>query len=215
METKLTSLAKEYKKTKSDKVLNDIFKELEEPLRKKANFVYYSQRFVKSKFSTNDININTKKREFKNKVKTFKLKDVRGIEIEDIQQELYLQVLLLLKNYNTKSPFDNYLFGTLKKWRPSFLRENNFIKDLDTIREDKLFNEDDCGGINILGKSEESAIEILDFFEPLTDEEEKYIQLKIKNPNLKKSEIEKRLGITPTNLNKLIKNIKNKTLREE
>ena len=210
----LNELAKEYKQTKSQVILNNIFKLLYKALKDKASYVFYKQNFFKEKRTTEIFNRKTKRFEKKEEIITIKLYNTKKIELEDIEQELKLKVMELLTNFDVKKPFENYLFSTLKNWRPSYVQEVNFMKGLDTINESDLNNKDE-ENINLDNfpapeqKIEEPTnYEIL--FQNLTIQERFLINILRRCPNKKQQELADIIGVTHQRIDQILKVLRKK-----
>jgi RNA polymerase sigma factor (sigma-70 family) len=211
--TTLTKLATEYKKTKSEKVLNDIFKFLSLALKNKAKYVFYKQKFIKNKYETEVFDKETLKFKKEERVSTFRLCDTKKVELEDVEQELNLKVIELLDNYDNKLPFDNYLFGTLKYWRPDYIRKFNFIKDLDTINEsDYTDTKGNNNFVNLPAPDPEDTElpDLSEMFGSLTKGEEKLLKLMIKFPYKNQQELADTVGVSQQRVCQILELLKKK-----
>jgi len=211
----LNDLAKQYKKTNSQVVLIEIFKLLAQPIKTKARYIFYKQDFIKEKY---EVMVYDKKKEDLKKqkrVRYFKLCDTNKIELEDIEQDLQLQVMELLKKYDPKKPFENYFNATLSDWRPSCVREFNFIKDLDTKNETELVQEnqeepplDDLATIEPEYPVEDVNIDKM--FQNLTKKEKNLLELMVKFPNKNQQELADIIGVTKQAVSKMIIGVREK-----
>jgi len=212
---KLTKLAKEYKKTKDSKICQEIFTLLDKTIKDKANYMFYKQKFIKDKNITYTMEIFDKdSKTFKEKEipSCFRLCDIKKFDLEDIIQELNLLILELLNNYDARRPFKNYLFYTLKVWKPYCIKDVNFIKRLDDTNESELpiIDEQEVT-LNILGSHiSKEPIELEDLFENLTEIEKKVINLKRVNPKINQSQIAKNIGVTQQRISQILTNLKKK-----
>jgi len=211
----LNELAKQYKKTNSQVILLEIFKLLAQPIKTKARYIFYKQDFVKEKY---EVMVYDKKKEDLKKqkrVRYFKLCDTNKIELEDIEQDLQLQVMELLKKYDPKKPFENYFNATLSDWRPSCVREFNFIKDLDTKNETELVQEnqeepplDDLATIEPEYPVEDVNIDKM--FQNLTKKEKNLLELMVKFPNKNQQELADIIGVTQPRVVQILKEVRKK-----
>jgi RNA polymerase sigma factor (sigma-70 family) len=211
----LNLLAKEFKRTKLRIISNRILTLLSAPIHQKATYVFYKQQFIKEKFKIEVFDKKTKTYKIEERVKCFRLCDTKKLEIEDIEQELNLKVLELLENYDARKPFSNYLFGTLKNWRPSYIQDVNFIKDLDTQNESELPDKeneqqtlDDVTDNYQSRQNEEIELDYL--FENLTEAEKKFIKLRLKNPQKNQSELALIIGVSQERVSQIIEGLRKK-----
>lgn len=212
---KLTQLAKEYKRKENPEICKQIFKLLEKVITKKANYVFYQQKFIKDKTITKEMEMFDKKTKqfIKKQIPIcFRLYEVHKIELEDVIQELNLTILKLLENYDTNRPFTNYLFYKLKRWRPLCVQDTNFLGELNTKSESELSDneEQQITMNNIKPTNFEEPIELDDLFQNLTEQEKKVIKLKAGNPQIKQSEIAKNIGVTQKTISIILANLKKK-----
>jgi len=187
METKLTELVIQYKKNKDNKILNTIFLLLEKNLKEKADYVFYQQNFFGKK--------------------GIKLSATKKVDYDDIKQELYYEILKIINTYDTKFPFENYLFSSLKFWKPSIIN-TEFFKNLNT---QSIYQ------INEEGEEENIAENIMitnpqkiEFIEDLTNKEREIFDLLKSDINLTQIEIAEELGISQQRVSDLIASIKKK-----
>jgi len=110
MKTQLHQLVKEYKKTNNQKFLNEIVILLTPIIKSKARFIYHKKWFNVNRDSHNPKYIN--------------LKQSGKTTIEDVEQELWLTLIRIIKEYNSKKSFEAYLGISLNNWRPSFLNSS-------------------------------------------------------------------------------------------
>jgi RNA polymerase sigma factor (sigma-70 family) len=205
----LTELAREYKKIKSQKVSS--------ALKKKADYVFYEQKFFKNEYKVRIFNRETLKFKNEKRINTFRLCDTKKIELEDIQQELNLKVMELLEKYNISLPFTNYLFGTLKNWRPSYVQDINFVKGLDTINESDLsgnkeIKDTDINDIPAPEQKTEESINLDTLFANLTSQEKMVINILRKDCKKKEDEIAKIIGVTQPRVAQILQSIREKKI---
>jgi RNA polymerase sigma factor (sigma-70 family) len=208
----LNQLAKEYKKTASSIILNEIFKLLTDALHKKAQYVFYEQKFSKGKYDIEIFDKTTKQFQKEKRTETFRLCDTKKVEFVDVEQELNLKVMELLNKYDARKPFENYLFATLKNWRPTFIQNLNFTKGLNTVNESDLadINDKHSSLDEVVSVMPEEEIEIDDLFANLTEEEKKFIELKKKFPHKNQTEIATILGVTQQRVSQILIDLKKK-----
>ena len=190
---KVEELAKQYKKTKKQELLNQIFIRLQNIIKKKADFIFYQKKF----------NCNGK---------IFRLNDIKKCELNDVLQELNLEVLRIIDNYDTKKPFKNYFFATLWDWRPSFIRTGTFFQEMNILNESNFTKEDNE---NIFDSFASQAPETLlsnieDSFKDLTKEEKKVLLLLDKNSHLNQSQIAQKLKVTQQRVSQIMQSLQKK-----
>lgn len=207
MTNKLQQLVIDYKTTKHQKLLEEIFLLLDKLLIKKAKYIFYKQKFFKNYCVKRIYDEETKQYIDKQFTECFKLCDIGKVDYEDVLQELKIEVLRIIENYDIKKPFMTYLVSSIWKWRPDYIRNKQFVAELSNVEENE----------NILDKSfiEKSSEEIntkqiLKRFSNLTEQEEKYIKLKINHPEYNQSEIADILGVTQQRVSELKKNLRKK-----
>jgi RNA polymerase sigma factor (sigma-70 family) len=133
------------------------------------------------------------------------------IEREDIKQELYIKILTLIDTYDPKEPFENYLFSSLKNWKPKLSKD-------DTINFEPLYKLNEETGeeveLNIEDKKQtnvDSGITLEEIFkECKTEEERKICQLYLENPEITEEELAKKLGTYKMNISRIINRLRKK-----
>jgi len=196
----LKNLVIKYKKTKSKQILNDIFDLLKSIIEKKAKFIYYKKYFPVSLYHNN------------NKKGTFNLFKSYLCEYVDVEQDLNMEIMRLINDFNIKKDFKTYLFSSLWMWIPSFINKN-FVETLHNV---KLYSSDSDGresGINIPANKniEKNFVEskIKDLLKELDNSIDKKILLNLLNKkDLTQIKIAKKLGITQQRVSQIIIKIK-------
>lgn len=189
----LTSMVKEYKQTKSDIVLNKIFIQIQPILKKKAKYIYYHKKFKGNGYS-------------------FTIAQTRKLDFEDALQELNMEILRIIKEYDPEKSFEPYFFATLWNWRPQFLKQGNFLQWLRMTNESEM-GEDE--GENLLEQLAIASpilepVNLLDFFEDLTEEEINFLNLCIKNKDKNQSQLSEIIGVTQPRVSQIIANLRKK-----
>lgn len=213
----LTNLVVEYQKEKNQITLLDIFKLLKNTVKEKTDFVYYK------KFYPLNLYDNCKycktcehNKELKDKIAEIKRREIcencqdciceKGYfnlrknnlcDYKDIEQELKLEILRLINNFDIKvGEFKNYLSASLWDWRPSFITSDY----VNSLSFKKIYQETDTGEeleIKIVDKKEEnqrSNLNLEDIIQKCkTDNERQIVKLLIQNPNLSQRDIAKKL----------------------
>jgi RNA polymerase sigma factor (sigma-70 family) len=197
----LTKLATDYKKTKSQKALNDLFNCLLPTINKKADFIYYHKRF---KFGT----------------RFFTLHETKLVDKEDIRQELSMEVLSLVNNYKVGFPFKNYFYATLWKWIPDSINKE-FLTRLAMTGEVELSNGDydnespleALAGYCMPDVNKFIEIEELDSL--FTEREKEIIDLFFINPSVTQEEVANKLNVTQPTICKELEGIRQKILKNK
>ena len=191
----LDLLVKQYKKKKDKVILDQIFKILYPTILAKAKYVFYVQTF----------NVNNCE---------FKLMDLKkGLELEDVIQELSLEIIDWINNFKPKAPFSHFLNQCLEsnKWRPKFINAD-FIKEIKTISiyktvENEEEEEEEVNIADSFSTPEEPKIE---FYPELTEIEQKIWELMQGNLNLSQQEIAGELDISQKTVSNVIASIRKK-----
>lgn len=186
----LTELVREYKKTKSQALLNDIFSQLAQIIKEKATFIFYKQRF----------NI---------KGTVFKLVDTQQIELEDVIQEINLEIVKLINKYDIKKKFEPYLYSTLWKFKPHFINQD-FVNQLKNVPSTMIDNE---GNEKSILENIEVLPEVgnyMELFENLTEIEKKVVKIYAENPTIKQRQLADTLGLTQQEVSKIMESIRKK-----
>lgn len=185
----LNQLVKEYQKTKDNKIIDDIFKEIIHNLNIKADYVYYQKKYML-------------------KDKCIRLKNTGIISRDDVFQELCLDVLKLIQNCDNDKPFINYYYGTLKYWKPKFINNDLYYQLTTTCQ---LTCDSETSLMLERGKTD-PIITDEELYEELTDEQNKIVTLLYANPNLNQVDLARELKISQSaislQLNEIRKKIK-------
>lgn len=184
----LNELAKEYKANKDQKVMEQIFELLLPILNKKAEYVYYQQKF-------------------KIKGKYINLKQSGLIELDDVRQELNLTVLELLKDYDGIRPFTNFFYSVLWHWGNQLIN-SSFLNQLNTFTESALITEENSCPLDIKYNNPEQRKE--NILEELTEDENAVVMLLFENPHLTQEEIASKFGVTRQRISQIIIEIRKK-----
>lgn len=186
----------EYKKTKDRNLLNNLFITLQPMIKKKSEYVFYHKKFNCGNYS-------------------IRLCDTKKVELDDIIQELNLEILRLIEDYDITRPFKNYFFATLWDWRPAFIRTGNFGKEINMVISENMLATDE--NVNFLDNmADPNSIQVQDDtpifqkFTDLTEEEKKVMNLLMKNNKMNQSQIAKIIGVTQPRVSQIIKKLKDK-----
>lgn len=131
------------------------------------------------------------------------------IEKDDIRQELYIKILNIIENYDTKCPFENYLFYSLKFWKPK-------LKKDDIINFESLYKIDETTGeeLEIEIEDKKSNKTISNFtLEAIFKECQNELEIKIcktylENPKITEEELAEKLGTYQKNISRVINRLR-------
>jgi len=210
MNPELDRLAKEYIETKDKTILVKIFKLLKHILKQKASFVYYQKTFHEGKLTGHIKALDGKKTPVYEH--NFRLVDTKQTELEDVEQELAIEVIRILKKYKPTESFETYLFAAIWNWTPKFARKNKFFNYLkfnsmnvvdDTGKEKSLIDD-------IPQEKSVADENFTDMFENLNENEIKIINLFQENGNIKQTEIARIIGVTKQRVKQILQGLKKK-----
>jgi RNA polymerase sigma factor (sigma-70 family) len=187
--TKLDELVIEYKKTNNQCIGNQIYLLLKKSIQEKTKYLYYQQKF-----------------------KGMKLCNLKIVDIEDVEQELYLELARIIKNYNVKKgSFSTYWYSTLWNYKPKFINVD-FFNQLKNTKTYKLNEDDEEESLidHIASFPAKDEINIFDMFEKLTDEEKKLINILKKKEGINQSELADIFGVTQPYISSMFDSIRKK-----
>ncbi len=140
MKTQLQQLVEEYKKTNNQKLLNEIVVLLTPIIKDKARYIYNKKwiRIDKKGIRESIDEYNSNIEDKKDNPKYINLKQSGKTTLLDVEQELWLTLLRIIKNYDIKKPFYKYLTSSLWNWTPRSLISE--IKN--TVKESSLMDYD-------------------------------------------------------------------------
>lgn len=224
----LTNMVKEYKQTKNKLIMNKIYVELKSTIQQKAKFIYYEKFYPLNlyhpcKFCRNcDKLNNVPKREHITICKDcnickcikgfFNLRKDNLCEYEDIENDLWCEVLRVIENFDTTKDFNTYLFSCLWEFIPTFITKN-FVKSLSNK---SLTHQDEEGNETQIDIPEEQEETKLSFEEILkeckTKREKELINLFLNDRTMTQEKAGEILGISQQAIslifNKLQKKLK-------
>jgi len=222
----LTNLVKEYKQTKNKQIIEQIYAELKVTVQQKAKFIYYHKwypmnlyhpcKYCRNCNKLNDIpkseySIICKECNICKCIKGFfNLKKDNLCEYQDVENDIWLEILRNINNFDITKDFNTYLFSCLWEFIPSFITKD-FIKSLShksLIQEDEEGNETQ---IDIPEEQEEtkpkpSIQEILKVCK--TDIERKICKLLLESPNLSQEELAEKLGTYQMDISRIINKLR-------
>jgi DNA-directed RNA polymerase specialized sigma24 family protein len=213
-------LVKEYKQSQNKKILNTIFLSLKKLIEKKAKYIYHKKFYPLSLYGKCSACRNCQDRTKCEECQsctcikgTFNLKRNHLCDYRDVEDDLWLEILRIIKNYDITKNFDTYLYASLWEWRPSFVNKN-LLKEIETR---SLTRSEDCDNVsedvpdytvdeeNKLGWTIEEIEKICK-----TENEKKVLSILVSNNRLNQEEIAEKSCLTRQTVSKIIKNFRKK-----
>lgn len=213
----LTELVKEYKQTKNSLMLNKIYKELFTTIQQKARYIYFAKWYPLNlyhpcKFCRNCIKLNNVPKAEHNEICKeceeckcvkgfFNLKKSNLCEYEDVENDIWLEIMRTIENFDITKDFNTYLFSNLWEFIPSFITKN-FVKSLLNKSLTKVDSEGNETEMEIADEEEKDNQFDIETIIKLckTEQEKEIIQLLIKG--LKQKEIAEKLEVSEQYISK-------------
>jgi len=222
----LTNLVKEYKQTKNKFILDKIYIELKTTIQQKARFIYYAKWYPMNlyhpcKYCRNcDKLNNVPKAEHITICKDCDIcKCVKGFfnlnknnlcEFADVENDIWLEILRTIENFDITKDFNIYVFSCLWEFVPTFITKD-FIKSLSNK---SLTQQDDEGNesqIDILDEQEEPKLSSEEIFKVATTKREKeLINLFLNDKTMNQEKAGKLLGLTQQAISLILNKLKKK-----
>jgi len=224
----ITEKVIEYKKTSNKKLLEDILKLLQITIKDKTDFIFFKKwypynMYIKCKYCQkckfNDIE-ELKKRKICEECRDcicdrgyFNLKINNLCDREDVEQELILEIMRLIINFDIKyGEFNSYLFSSLWNWCPNFIT----LDFVENIKHHSLYKQNEENEEIILNKEDEISqkeiranLYVEDIFnECKTENEKKICELLLYNPQLTTRELGKKMGMTHQYISLIFKELR-------
>lgn len=211
----LSELIREYKKTLNKLLMEKIYILLTPLIKKKSEFIFKKKYYPYSLYHKcveclkckNKINCDKCKRCSCIKG-TFNLKKSGLCELEDIESDLWLEILRIIEYYDITKDFDTYMYSCIWEWKPSFLTKN-FIKSLQNKSLSKYNQDEEDMDIPIENTDIENNYNIDRILKSCNSDNERTI-IKMLINGYNQSEIAKKLKLTSQNVSSLILNLKDK-----
>lgn len=219
----ITNLIKEYKETKNKFILDQIYKELKSTIQQKTRFIYYAKWYPLNlyhpcKYCRNCDKLNNVPKAEHNTICKdceictcvkgfFNLKKNNLCDYEDVENDIWLEILRTIENFDITKDFNTYLFSNLWEFIPSFITKN-FVKSLLNKSLTKIDKEGNETQIDLPEEkiNPPSFEEILGVCE--TDMERKVCELYLKNPNLSQGELAEKLGNNQRAISRIINKLR-------
>jgi hypothetical protein len=223
----LNNLIIQYKQSKDKKILDNICAELKSTVKQKATFIYYKKFYPLNlhhlcKFCRECTELNNvPKREHNTICKScercrcikgfFNLKKDGLCEYQDVENDIWLEILREIENFNITKDFNTYLFSCLWDFIPSFITKN-FVKSLLNKPLTKIDNEGNETEREIPADPEKptelqvSAEEIMSICKD--DFEKKILTIILKYKKINRSKIAKQLEVTPQYISLILRDLR-------
>lgn len=141
----LTNLVIKYRQDKDKKYLDEIYTELKNTIIQKAKFIYFHKYYPmnlyhKCKFCRNCDKLNNVPKSEHNLICKgcedckcikgyFNLKKENLCDYKDVENDIWLEILRVVDNFDTTKDFNVYVFSCLWDFIPSFITKD-FVKSL-------------------------------------------------------------------------------------
>jgi RNA polymerase sigma factor (sigma-70 family) len=223
-----TPLIIQYKQNKNKLLLDKIYAELKSTVQQKAKFIFFAKWYPmnlyhKCKYCRNCDKLNNVPKSEHNLICKecdickcvkgyFNLKKDNLCEYEDVENDIWLEILRTVENFDTTKDFNTYVFSCLWEFVPSFITKD-FIKSLShksLTQQDEEGNETE---MDIPDEPEESSSLNLDQLYKMcrTKTERKVIDLLLKGH--KQIHIANELNVSEPYISQIIAQLKRKCLK--
>jgi len=222
----LTSLVKEYKETKNKLLLDKIYLELQSTIKQKARFIYYAKWYPLNlyhpcKYCRNCTKLNNIPKSEHNLICKncqdckcikgfFNLKKNNLCDYEDVENDLWLEILRTIGNFDTTKDFNTYLFSNLWEFIPTFITKN-FIKSLTNkslIKIDEEGNESESEREISEEETQTKQIDLDNILKLCKTKRKKEI-VRLLAKGLKQEEIAEILKVSPQYISNVLKGLRN------
>jgi len=220
----LTSLVKEYKETKNKLLLDKIYLELQSTIKQKARFIYYAKWYPLNlyhpcKYCRNCTKLNNIPKSEHNLICKncqdckcikgfFNLKKNNLCDYEDVENDLWLEILRTIENFDTTKDFNTYLFSNLWEFIPTFITKN-FIKSLTNKSLVKIDEEGNESEREISEEETQTKQIDLDNILKLCKTKRKKEIVRLLAKGLKQEEIAEILKVSPQYISNVLKGLRN------
>jgi RNA polymerase sigma factor (sigma-70 family) len=184
----LTNLVIQYKKTKNQAIIDKIYIELKTTIQQKARFIYYAKfyplnlyhpcKYCRSCDKLNNVpkgehSIICKDCEVCRCIKGFfNLKKDNLCEFEDVENDIWLEVLRVIENFDITKDFNTYLFSCLWEFVPTFITKD-YVKSLSNKSLTKTDDEGNEAEIDIPDEQAETKLSLEEILKECKSKREK------------------------------------------
>jgi RNA polymerase sigma factor (sigma-70 family) len=214
---RIEQLVKEYKQEKTQSKLNQIVTILKPVVFKKAKYIHEKKFYPLSLYhKCIECRKCIEKIDCENCERcrcvkgTFNLKRKGLCDLADVENDLWLEILRVIENYDITKNFETYLYATLWDWIPSFINKN-YIKELLNISLENSSEETE----NIASKQIFQPTEIIEVAEKvLSPKEKELFYILLKDNKLTELEISKKLNIDQSVVSRRLTALRKKLKKE-
>lgn len=212
----LTNLIKNYKEKKDKQILDQICKELKSTIQQKAKFIFFAKWYPlnlyhKCKFCRNCAELNNVPKAEHNLICKdceickcikgfFNLRKDNLCEYQDVENDLWCEVLRVIDNFDITKDFNTYLFSCLWEFVPTFITKN-FVKSLSNKSLTKIDSEGNETELEIPDEQEEDdkpKLSMEEIFAMCKDDlEKKILNLILQGKKVNQTEMAEELKVTP------------------
>jgi len=221
MDNKVELLVKEYKKTKNKLLFDNIFRELIPLVRKKVKFVFERKRYPFSLYhqckhcrvcDVEDRVICENCLKCECEKGTFNLRQANLCDYEDVENDLWLEIIRIIEHYDVTRNFNTYLYACVFDYRPSFLTKD-FIKSikhrsLTHVNEEGEEVERDIPDVRETNTVNHTLSMSEIFSVCKTDREREVLAKLLKNNEMSQEEIASEIGIGQQAVGKIISKLR-------
>jgi RNA polymerase sigma factor (sigma-70 family) len=219
----LTNLVKEYKQTKNKQIKEQICTELKSTIQDKARFIYYAKfyplnlyhpcKYCKNCNKLNDIpkeehNTICKDCEVCKCIKGFfNLNKDHLCEYFDVENDIWLEVLRVIENFDITKDFNIYLFSCLWEFIPTFITKD-FVKSLSNKSLTQQDEEGNETQIDISDEKIEEKLSLEDILKVVkTKREKEVIHLFLNDKTMTQEKAGELLGISHQAISLILKKL--------
>jgi len=226
----LTSLIIQYKETKNKLILDKIYLELKSTIQQKARYIYFAKWYPLNlyhpcKFCRNCTKLNNIPKNEHNEICKeceeckcvkgfFNLKKSNLCEYEDVENDIWLEIMRTIENFDITKDFNTYLFSNLWEFIPSFITKN-FVKSLlnkSLTKTDDEGNETEMEIADEEEKDNQFDIENITKF-CKTEQEKEIIQLLAKG--VRQDVIAEKLKISQSSISRILNKLRKQLKKDE
>jgi len=223
----LTNLVIQYKRSKDKQIMDKICAELKLTIQQKAKFIYFAKWYPLNlyhpcKYCRNCNKLNNVPKAEHNTICRdcevcrcvkgfFNLKKDGLCEYQDVENDIWLEVLRVIENFDITKDFNVYVFSCLWEFIPTFITKN-FVKSLLNKPLTKIDDEGNETELEISNEPKEKSklnISIEEIFSICVDDfEKKILKLILKNKKVNRTKIAKELGVSPQYISLKLKDLR-------
>ena len=226
----LTNLVIQYKQSKNKQIIDKIYSELKNTVRQKTQFIYYAKWYPmnlyhKCKYCRNCDKLNNVPKSEHNIICKdcnickcikgfFNLKKHNLCDFEDVENDIWLEIMRVIENFDITKDFNTYLFSCLWEFVPTFITKD-FIKSLS---HKSLTQQDDKGNEYEIDVAIEEKIDPLFTPEAIlkvceTKREKEVVNLFLNDKTMTQEKAGKKLKISHQAISLILTKLQNRLLK--